>query len=170
MYWRRRQTQDSLIKDSIDSILWWWFISEGSKWDFLDPMLILFLVLYLPPPPPPPYTGCWGRSGVTDTAAQLCKAKRQYLLTCKVSRYCLLALRDRAASNNPLPRKMEKRSYPICWYCSRPRLYPFCQFPRTVSCDWSSHILWNVFTKLYHEKRVAKCSERARFKGIDNPL
>ena len=31
----------------------------------------------------------------------LCKAKIQYLLTCKVSRYCILALRDRAAQRWP---------------------------------------------------------------------
>ena len=34
--------------------------------------------------------------GWVATPAMLCKAKRQYLLTCKVSRYCLLALHDRA--------------------------------------------------------------------------
>ena len=39
------------------------------------------------------------RAAVTDpapVAAVLCEAKRQYLLTCKVSRFCLLALHDRA--------------------------------------------------------------------------
>ena len=34
-------------------------------------------------------------------AAMLCKAKRQYLLTCKVSRYCLLALHGTAAAVAP---------------------------------------------------------------------
>ena len=35
--------------------------------------------------------------------AMLCKAKRQYLLTCKVSRYCLLALHDRLQSHLGMP-------------------------------------------------------------------
>ena len=38
-------------------------------------------------------------SGLVSTdSTPLCKAKRQYLLTCEVSRYCLLALHGRVDS------------------------------------------------------------------------
>ena len=55
--------------------LWWW-ITPLAQIRCLKPVITL-----------------------TDTAL-LCKAKRQYLLTCKVSRYCLLALPDRAPVHN----------------------------------------------------------------------
>ena len=46
----------------------------------------------------PDETSSWSFREHPIRGALLCKSKRQYLLTCKVSRYCLLALHGRAIS------------------------------------------------------------------------
>ena len=74
-----------------------------------------------------------------------CKAKRQYLLTQKVSRYCLLALRG---SLLPLPRSLGF----------------YIQTPSSNGCWDAMHSLKQILNHINDPKSKRDCNRRSRLK------
>ena len=86
--------------------------------------------------------GWWMRKRVVSTAAPPYKAKRQFLLTLQVSRYCLLALQNTARQSSVIMTRATTDS--IFWSCRHASLrqlttHSNCQINHTIFLSRLGH-------------------------------